>query len=761
METVQNKNIYQYKLYLFDLDGTIIDSEPIHWDSYNKSYIQHNLNPLTYEQYIKIAHNPVISFKKILKDKYESIYKFKEINFKNNVETNGIKLIPYVKDFVIELQKQKKIICIVTHSPKIRTELIRQKWNFLKEIPDPNWITFENFQYKKPNPECYIQAIQRFNIQEYDTIGFEDSYKGYLALDRLMISKIFINSYANDYPFPISSNNTYTSYKEFITKSIITPIITPKYVNNVNNNKCIENVAIVAAGKGTRLKPLTNHIPKLLVNLDNKNLLEHMIDYWKEYTNNFVIIIQPQYNNLVSYYVQNTDINYSILNVNPDNNHENSYTIKETLNTRYNNQQILITWCDLYPGIKIPKNIFQNQNIIFTHGNKCRYYASKSQIRKESNGNVIGIYYFPKYRSINNQNYSLDICDIYQGIYPNFETYDLSIVNDVGDSNKLNDFIDKNRLKYQTRYFNYITKYNDITLIKKSICQKGDIVIKDEINWYKHCIDNKININIPTIWDISNNSFKMHKLDAVPLYEAFNSLSKGKILEQLIDMLSIMHQNNIPIKESNIKNDIDIEFKTKIINRINDIEILLSEYDYIKYINGVLIEKSYKTILSTIHERLTRYFSSRKDYSFIHGDCQFSNTLYDIHTEKLYLIDPRGYFGNTKIYGLPEYDYAKVCYSLSGYDTFNNNPKYYFEIKDNNIETHINIDLISIKEFLELLENKTNISPLIIIDMIVINWFGLTQYNKNNILKCVASYYQAIYLYQLFLPLNRVKKWKN
>ena len=54
-----------------------------------------------------------------------------------------------------------------------------------------------------------------------------------------------------------------------------------------------------------------------------------------------------------------------------------------------------------------------------------------------------------------------------------------------------------------------------------------------------------------------------------------------------------------------------------------------------------------------------------------------------IRDNEIIFIDPRGYFGNTKLYGLKQYDFAKLLFGLSGYiapfliylgvDTFDSN----------------------------------------------------------------------------------------
>jgi hypothetical protein len=130
------------------------------------------------------------------------------------------------------------------------------------------------------------------------------------------------------------------------------------------------------------------------------------------------------------------------------------------------------------------------------------------------------------------------------------------------------------------------------------------------------------------------------------------------------------------------------------------------------------------------------------EYSLIFGDCQFSNILINPDSiNNILFIDPRGYFGNTNIHGLEEYDYAKVLYAISGYDSFNNE---YFNLKNidienNSLEFTIN-GIFYEKEIINKYFNKVHKAFLVII------WLSLSEYSKNNIWKCIASYYYGLYL---------------
>jgi hypothetical protein len=118
--------------------------------------------------------------------------------------------------------------------------------------------------------------------------------------------------------------------------------------------------------------------------------------------------------------------------------------------------------------------------------------------------------------------------------------------------------------------------------------------------------------------------------------------------------------------------------------------------------------------------------------------------LYNSEKDDFIFIDPRGYYGNSKIYGIPEYDFAKILFALSGYDEFDNREINTLDISGNNI----NINLF----FLD--KNILNINNLEILLMYNI-WLGNAEcFMKNNEIKGIYSYFIALFLGTLFINKN-------
>lgn len=71
-------------------------------------------------------------------------------------------------------------------------------------------------------------------------------------------------------------------------------------------------VVIMAGGKGTRLKPLTNIIPKPLIPLNEKTILEIIMDQFKEIgCSKFFMSVNYKYD-ILKYYLDNLEVKYDI-----------------------------------------------------------------------------------------------------------------------------------------------------------------------------------------------------------------------------------------------------------------------------------------------------------------------------------------------------------------------------------------------------------------------------------------------------------------
>jgi len=343
--------------------------------------------------------------------------------------------------------------------------------------------------------------------------------------------------------------------------------------------------------------------------------------------------------------------------------------------------------------------------------------------------------------SNNNKN---DICDVFAENFGEFNTYQLSNLIDVGDMNKLDSYFTSNNVSYKTRYFNKIEEFEDDKLKKSATDQYGKEIIKREIKYYKYTA--KFGLDFPKIFTFGEDFFIMEKKrDYVNVNKL---LLTNDILRLIFIKLNTIHICKTQIIDKiTYDSDIKNEFNDKIIARLNEVAPLINFIQPEK-VNGVFINQhNIRDVIYNLYVKINDKLKGKYEYHLIHGDCQFSNTLYNLQKNDICFIDPRGYFGKTLFFGIKEYDYSKVLYALSGYDTFNNDDKYYFTYENNNLNTNVNCEyLLKFKHIFE----EHNIDFELCLYMMTIHWLGLASYNRNNINKCIASYYQGVFLYDMY-----------
>lgn len=205
--------IYNFELFIFDLDGCIIDSEYIHYKSYKSALEFFNINiNFEYNDYVKLLHSCDSTFKNIITTfiEYDKFYSYKENTFKNLI--NEIKFIDGAVELIDFLLQNNKKICIVTNSSLNRVQLLKSQLPFLNKIE--HWITKNDAFKPKPSSECYLKAIKLFDISFNKIIIFEDSYKGFKAVEYLPIHKVLIQKQDYYYYNLINCINKYDNFSQ-------------------------------------------------------------------------------------------------------------------------------------------------------------------------------------------------------------------------------------------------------------------------------------------------------------------------------------------------------------------------------------------------------------------------------------------------------------------------------------------------------------------------------------------------------------------
>lgn len=184
------KWIEQFDLFLFDLDGLLVNTEPLHYAAYVRMLAErgYRLN-LTFIDFCRLAHLNATAWRKALYDTipgldsdWDLLYREKKEAYLKLLVEEPIELMAGAEPLLKALNDADIKRCVVTHSPREQVELIRKRVPVLQTIA--HWITREDYAHPKPHPSCYLQAIQKLGKKGDRIIGFEDSMRGWSALSQ-------------------------------------------------------------------------------------------------------------------------------------------------------------------------------------------------------------------------------------------------------------------------------------------------------------------------------------------------------------------------------------------------------------------------------------------------------------------------------------------------------------------------------------------------------------------------------------------------
>lgn len=291
--------------------------------------------------------------------------------------------------------------------------------------------------------------------------------------------------------------------------------------------------------------------------------------------------------------------------------------------------------------------------------------------------------------------------------------------------------------------FNHIIiDSNKKTFTKKSKNIIATNKINNEIDFYNFIKNNHINFPMPILY---NHSYKEGEITIEYIQNSItltNCINKQNVFYYIIlikNHLKNLHKHTLQISNNILHNDCQYELYDKIINRYSEFDWQNNKiFNSIKSVNNIPI-KNIHFYCDQIFKQCISILNNRTIYSCIHGDIHLGNILINYHRNIEYLtfIDPKGVFGKTKYYGLPEYDYAKLLFGLSGYSYFDQCNTIQYDINGSNI----NIEFIKQFEYIFDTNYFNNLHKLLCCSIWLANNSCFIDFNKKLTSLMIGFYY--------------------
>ncbi len=176
------EDVYKYKALIFDLDGTLVDSEPCHLKAWLEVLAKYNLPPMdlnymqkvggisTYkicEMYCREHHRPELDTKSISLEKI-TLYKKKYMQ--------QVSVHPYIASILCEAHDKGIKTAVATGSQLPETEFLLKKHNLLDKID--TIVSSDQVSHCKPAPDTYLLASRRLATAPSQCLVFEDTNIG-------------------------------------------------------------------------------------------------------------------------------------------------------------------------------------------------------------------------------------------------------------------------------------------------------------------------------------------------------------------------------------------------------------------------------------------------------------------------------------------------------------------------------------------------------------------------------------------------------
>lgn len=180
---------------IFDMDGVIFDTESLylkHWCSIFSKYGYE----MTKENYVLVMGRG----RKVVKEKFLGIYG-ENLPIDNMYKEKDYELSKYIEENEVPIKEgaYELLEFLKANGYKVALATSAKRGRAMKHLKDSRFenyfdviITGEDIEKTKPNPEIFLKALERLNIEPKKAVVIEDSIAGIKAAKNAGIFAIHV-----------------------------------------------------------------------------------------------------------------------------------------------------------------------------------------------------------------------------------------------------------------------------------------------------------------------------------------------------------------------------------------------------------------------------------------------------------------------------------------------------------------------------------------------------------------------------------------
>jgi len=186
---------------LWDMDGTLINSEEYHWISWRDTMANEGI-AITHEQFLASfgQRNDSIIPRWLgaasTPERIERIANAKEELYRHLVRENGISPLPGVASWVHRLHEQRWLQAVASSAPRSNIEVVLEALAAAHSFQAI--VSAEDVRKGKPDPEVYLTAASRVGVSPERCIVVEDAIAGIEGAHRAGMRSIGVSHNGQD-----------------------------------------------------------------------------------------------------------------------------------------------------------------------------------------------------------------------------------------------------------------------------------------------------------------------------------------------------------------------------------------------------------------------------------------------------------------------------------------------------------------------------------------------------------------------------------